>query len=187
MNKTCAIASKAAALAALACASSIACGQPQPPLPGGYPNKPVRVVVSNSPGGGTDIVARVIMARLGERWKRSLVIENRASGIGGVIAITMVANAAADGYTLLVTSGDSITNAALINKVPFDVRRALAPVAQFNSQPYILAATLTLPVSSVKELIAYAKTRPGTLAFASSGTGSTGHLGLVVSDNYLGR
>ncbi len=168
------------------CTLSTALGQPQPPLPDGYPLKPVRVVVSNSPGGGTDIVARLVMTRMSERWNRSFVIENRASGIGGVIAITLVAHATPDGYTLLVTSGDSITNAALINKVDFDLGRALTPVAQFNSQPYILAANLALPVATVKDLIAYAKAKPGTLAFASSGTGSTGHLGLELFKSMTG-
>ena len=160
--------------------------QQPPPLPGNYPNRPVRVVIGSSTGGGTDIMARLVITKLGDRWRRAFVMENRASGIGGVVAIDLVANAIPDGYTLLVSSGASITNAALVSKVSFDMRKAFAPISQFNFQPYIFAAALSLPVTSIRDLIAYAKAKPGVLNSASSGTGSTSHLGLELFNSMAG-
>lgn len=147
-------------------------------LPGNYPNKPIRIVVGSSPGGGTDIITRLVIAKLGERWGHSFVVENHASGIGGIIGMDMVARATPDGYTLLVTANSTVVNAALVSKTSYDVRKALAPIAQFTSQPYVLAVSPALPVNSVKEFIAYAKARPGQLNYASSGTGSAAHIGM---------
>src|SRR5690349_23282288 len=82
---------------------TIAYAQQPPPLPGNYPSRPVRVVIGSSTGGGTDIMARLVMTKLADRWRRAFVMENRASGIGGVVAIDLVANATPDGYTLLIS------------------------------------------------------------------------------------
>lgn len=147
-------------------------------LAGNYPNKPIRIIVGSSPGGGTDIITRLIIAKLGERWGHSFVVENHASGIGGIIGMDMVARATPDGYTQLVTANSTVVNAALVSKTSYDVRKAFTPVAQFSSQPYVLAVSNALPVNSVKEFIAYAKSRPGQLNFASSGTGSAAHIGM---------
>ena len=173
-------------LTAIAWTVTTVCAQQPPQVPGNYPSRPIRVVVSSSTGGGTDIMARLVIPRLADKWRRSFVIENRSSGIGGVVAIDLVAGATADGYTLLVTSGASMTNAALVSKVSFDMRKAFAPISQFNSQPYIFAATMSLPVASIKDLIAYARSKPGMLNSASSGTGSTSHLGLELFNSMAG-
>jgi tripartite-type tricarboxylate transporter receptor subunit TctC len=167
-----------AAVALLACGTHSAQAQKPSGLPGNYPTKPIRIIVGSSPGGGTDIITRLVIARLGERWSHSFVVENHASGIGGIIGMDMVVRSAPDGYTLLVTANSTVVNAALVAKTNYDVRKALTPISQFTSQPYVLAASTALPVSTVKELIAYAKARPGELNYASSGTGSAAHIGM---------
>jgi tripartite-type tricarboxylate transporter receptor subunit TctC len=169
---------RVAALALLACGMHSAQAQKPTGLPGNYPGKPIRIIVGSSPGGGTDIITRLVIARLGDRWGHSFVVENHASGIGGIIGMDMVVRAAPDGYTLLVTANSTVVNAALVAKTNYDVRKALAPISQFTSQPYVLAASTALPVNSVKELIAYAKAKPGELNYASSGTGSAAHIGM---------
>ena len=147
-------------------------------LPGNYPTQPIRVIVGSSPGGGTDIISRLVITRLGERWGHSFVVENHASGIGGIIGMDMVVKAAPDGYTLLVTANSTVVNAALVAKTSYDVRKALAPISQFTLQPYVFAASSTLPVKNVKEFITYAKARPGQFNYASSGSGSAAHIGM---------
>lgn len=141
-----------------------------------YPNKPVRFVVGFSPGGGSDILARLISEKLTQSWGRSVVVDNR-SGAGGTTALLITAMAAADGYTLQMISGSQITNATFITKLPLDIPKAFAPITQATSQPYLLVAHPSVPVKTVRELIAFAKARPGQLNYASSGTGSFAHLG----------
>jgi tripartite-type tricarboxylate transporter receptor subunit TctC len=142
-----------------------------------YPSKPIRVLVGFAPGGGSDILSRAVGQKLAERWGQPVVTDNRA-GAGGTIALELAARAAPDGYTLLVISGSQITNATLVTKVPFDIRAAYAPITQMTSQPYVLLEHPSIPATSVKELIAYAKANPGKLNYASSGTGSSAHLGM---------
>lgn len=142
-----------------------------------YPSKPIRVLVGFAPGGGSDILSRAVGQKLAERWGQPVVTDNRA-GAGGTIALDLAARAAPDGYTLLVISGSQITNATLVTKVPFDIRAAYAPITQMTSQPYVLLEHPSVPAKSVKELIAYAKANPGKLNYASSGTGSSAHLGM---------
>jgi tripartite-type tricarboxylate transporter receptor subunit TctC len=142
-----------------------------------YPHKPVRFIVGFSPGGGSDILARLLSEKLTESWGRPFVVDNR-SGAGGTIALMLAANAAPDGYTLMMISGSQITNAVLMTKMPLDVLKAYAPVTQATSQPYILVVHPSVPAKTVKELIALAKAKPGALNYASSGTGSFAHLGM---------
>ena len=165
-------------LLALACAAQRAHAQD-------YPQKPVRFIVGFSPGGGSDILARLLSEKLAESWGRPFVVDNR-SGAGGTIALMLAASAAPDGYTLLMISGSQITNAVLMTKLPLDVLKAYAPVTQATSQPYLLVVHPSLPVRSVKELIAFAKSKPGTLNYASSGTGSFAHLGIELFNNMTG-
>jgi tripartite-type tricarboxylate transporter receptor subunit TctC len=160
-------------LAACACASAHA--QTEPGRPGGYPVKPIRLLVGNAPGGGIDITARAVAQKLTERWGRSVVVDNRP-GASGLIAMEVAAQAAPDGYTLLVTSGSLIASAGVQNKVRFDVRKAYAPITQLTTVAYMLMVTASLPVNTVTELIAYAKARPGALSYGSSGVGGAGHL-----------
>jgi tripartite-type tricarboxylate transporter receptor subunit TctC len=150
-----------------------------------YPQKPVRFIVGFSPGGGSDILARLLSDKLTESWGRPFVVDNR-SGAGGTIALTMTANAAPDGYTIMMVSGSQITNAVLMTKMNLDVLKAYAPVTQATSQPYILVVHPSVPAKNVKELIALAKAKPGTLNYASSGTGSFAHLGMELFKTMTG-
>ena len=146
------------------------------PAPGSFPSRPVRLVVGFAPGGGTDFVARLLAAYLGEHWKSSVVVENRA-GATGIIGMESVAKSAPDGYTLLLGSNGEIINVAL-KKTKIDARKAFTPVVPVTKQSYVLVVTASLPVSSVKELIAAAKSKPGALSHGTSGNGSIAHLGM---------
>lgn len=164
---------------AVFCFAHPALAQKPSGLPGNYPGKPIRIIVGSSPGGGTDIIARLIITRLAERWSHSFVVENHASGVGGVVGMDMVVKAPPDGYTLLVTANSAVVNAAVVARAAaYDVRTALVPVAQFTSQPYVLAAEMSLPVSSFRELLDYVKARPGQFNYASGGIGTAAHIGM---------
>ncbi len=142
-----------------------------------YPTKPVRLISGFQPGGGSDIVARVVAEQLGEAWSRPFVVDNR-SGAGGTIALALTAKAPSDGYTLMVISGSQITNAAFITKVPFDLLKVYAPISQATSGPYLLVVHPSVGAKNVKELITLAQTKGVQLNYASTGTGSFAHLGM---------
>jgi tripartite-type tricarboxylate transporter receptor subunit TctC len=141
----------------------------------GYPVKPVRMVVGLAPGGATDIVARALSQRLTDKLGRAFVVDNR-SGAGGTIASAIVAKAPADGYTLLAVSAGYSISAALYSELPYDPVRDLVPVSRLAESPFLLVVHPSLPVKSVKQLIAVAKAKPGALNFAYAGNGSSGHL-----------
>jgi tripartite-type tricarboxylate transporter receptor subunit TctC len=141
-----------------------------------YPEKPVRLVVPFAPGGGTDLIARTIAQKLSEFLGRPVVVDNRG-GAGGVIGAELVAKAEADGYTLLMgTPGPLTINPSLRVKMPYDSLKDFAPVSQTTVSPFILVVHPSLPVSSVKELIALAREKPGSLNYGSAGIGSVAHL-----------
>lgn len=146
-------------------------------LPGNYPNKPIRVIVPASPGGGTDIVSRIVGQRLAERWNTAVVIENRGSAVGGLLGMDMASKATPDGYTLLAVAASAVLNAALVNKTAYDQRKAFVPIVQLTTQPYLLAVNAQVPAQSVKDFIALAKSKPGALNYGSAGNGSMSHLG----------
>ena len=140
-----------------------------------YPVRPVRFVVPYPPGGTTDIVARIVGAKLGESLGHQVVIDNRP-GAGGNIGTDIVAKAVPDGHTLVVSAVSTLAiGASLYTKLPYDVLRDLAPVALIGAVPNVLVVNLTVPAKSVRELIALAKAQPGKLNFASAGTGTTVH------------
>jgi tripartite-type tricarboxylate transporter receptor subunit TctC len=141
-----------------------------------YPVKPVRMIVPLAPGGGSDIVGRIVALELGALWGQSVVVDNRP-GAGSVVGTAMVVKSPADGYTLLVSSSSLAISPALYKNLDFDVQRDLAAVTLLASQPSILAVQASVPATSVKELIALAKAQPGTLKYGSAGTGSATHLG----------
>ena len=136
-----------------------------------YPVKPVRVVVSWPPGGSNDVVARVVAQRLSETVGQPFVVENRA-GATGTIGSDVVAKSPPDGYTVLVNSATHIANAHIYKKLPYDTMRDFTGVAPLAVQIGMLVVHPSLPVTSVKELIALAKARPNDIAWASTGTGS---------------
>jgi tripartite-type tricarboxylate transporter receptor subunit TctC len=157
---------------ALACSSALAYSQQKPV---DFPARPVRLLVGNAPGGGIDITARAVAQKLTERLGQQVVVDNRP-GASGVIAMELTARAMPDGYTMLVTSGSLIASAMVRKHVTFDVRKAYAPVTQLASLYYLLLVNASLPVKSVKELVALGKNKPGSLNYGSSGIGGAGHL-----------
>jgi len=140
-----------------------------------YPSKPMRLVVPSAPGGGTDITARVMAPRLSEFLGQQVVVENRA-GAGTMIGGEVVARAAPDGYTLLMGISTLAINPAMYKKVPYDALKDFAPITQTVSLPNILVVHPSLPAKTVKELVAFAKARPGQIQFASAGVGTNPHL-----------
>jgi len=142
-----------------------------------YPVRPVRLVVPSSPGGGTDITARIIAPKLGEYLGQQVVVENRP-GAGTMIGGEVVARAAPDGYTLLMGISTLAINPAMYRKVPYDALKDFAPVSQVVALPNILVTHPSLPVKSVKELVAFAKSRPDQINFASAGVGTNPHLAM---------
>ena len=142
-----------------------------------YPAKPIRIVVPSSPGGGTDILARQIAQKLTERWGQQVVIDNRP-GAGQMIGIELVARAAPDGYTLVMTATPLALNTVLYKKVPYDPVRDFAHITQVAAMPNMIVTHPSLPVRAIRELIALAKARPGQLVYASSGMGTGPHLSM---------
>src|SRR5262249_10189268 len=140
-----------------------------------YPSKPVRLVVPSAPGGGTDITARIMAPKLSEFLGQQVVVENRA-GAGTMIGGEVGARAAPDGYTLLMGISTLAINPAMYKKVLYDAIKDFAPITQAVALPNILVTHPSLPVKTVKELIVFAKARPGQLQFASAGVGTNPHL-----------
>lgn len=141
-----------------------------------YPDRPIRLVVPFAPGGGTDLTGRAIAQRLTDAFGKPVVVDNRA-GAGGVIGADLVAKATPDGYTLLMgTPGPMTINPNLQKKMPYDTLRDFAPITLTTISPFILVVHPAVPASTVKELIALAKQKPGALNFGTAGTGSVAHL-----------
>jgi tripartite-type tricarboxylate transporter receptor subunit TctC len=132
-----------------------------------YPNKPVRLVIAFAPGGGTDVLARMIMSALGDALGQPIVPDNRA-GADGVIASEIVAKSPADGYTLLITSSSHAINTAIGRRLSYDVFRDFAAVTQTASQQIILVVHPSVPAKTVRELLDYAKARPHALNYGTS-------------------
>ena len=141
-----------------------------------YPSRPVRVIVPQSAGGSTDLQARIVTQRMGEAMGQTFVVDNRP-GAGSINGTETVAKAAPDGYTLLSVAASFSINPALHQKLPFDAIRDFTPITRFASLPHILVVHPSVPVKSVKDLIALAKAKPGDLNYASSGVATSSHLG----------
>ena len=154
-------------LLALALVASTGWSQP-------YPAKPVRIVVGFAPGGGTDIISRLLAQKLGERWSQAVVVENKL-GASGNIAAGEVARSAPDGYTLLMAFSSHASNAA-VSKLPFDINKDFSSITLVGSGPALILANPALPAKTLGELIAYAKAHPGAIKYGSSGVGGTVHL-----------
>ncbi|MDQ6684019.1 MAG: tripartite tricarboxylate transporter substrate binding protein [Pseudomonadota bacterium] len=140
-----------------------------------YPNRPVTLVVPFSPGGFTDVVARVLADGLGKSLGQPVVIENKA-GAGSTIGADFVARAAPDGHTLLMISTTHVISPAIYKSLPYDPYKSFVPVAKLVEGPYVMVVNAQVPAKSVAEFIALAKARPGTLDYSSSGNGSSQHL-----------
>jgi len=140
-----------------------------------YPTKPIRIIIPTAPGGGSDVIVRMLAQKYTEAWGQQVVVDHRA-GAGMTIGINLTAQAAPDGYTMAVVNPSHAINATLMAKLPYDPLRDLAALTVLATQPYAVTVTNSLPVKNVKELIAYAKSRPFELNAANSGPGSASHL-----------
>jgi len=142
-----------------------------------YPTKPIRMIVPFAPGGGADYYARILSEPLSKRLGQPIIIDNKG-GAGGTLGADLVAHSAPDGYTLLYTTpGQQMVNPHLVAKLPYDALNDLTAVAQLSVSTTILLVHKDFPVTSVAELIAYAKAHPGKINFASAGIGASSHLG----------
>jgi len=159
----------AAAILAMAAAPAFAQG-------GGYPSKPITMVVPFPPGGPTDLVARVLAQKLSEQLGQNVLVDNRG-GANGNIGAQLVAKAPADGYTLLYNTSSIALSPALYKSVSYDVQKDFAPVALVAVVPLALVTHPSVPANNVKEFVAYAKAHPGKLSYGSAGNGNVTHLG----------
>ncbi|MGH8616200.1 MAG: tripartite tricarboxylate transporter substrate binding protein [Burkholderiales bacterium] len=140
-----------------------------------YPSRPIRFIVPFPPGGGNDIVGRVVALKLGEALNQSVVVDNRG-GAGGTIGTDMTAKAPPDGYTLLINNISLAVNATLIPKLPYDTLKDLAPVTLVGRQPNILVVHPGVPVKTMQDLLDLARAKPGQLTYGSGGVGTASHL-----------
>jgi tripartite-type tricarboxylate transporter receptor subunit TctC len=148
-----------------------------PALAQNYPTRAIRLIVPSAPGGGTDIVGRVIANKLTEYLGQQVVVDNRA-GAGTIIGIELAAKSAPDGYTLLVGLSTLAINPSMSAKLPYDAQRDLAPICHMVSVPNVLVLHPSVPARSIKELIALARTKPNALNAGSAGAGTSPHLSL---------
>ena len=151
----------------------------------GFPSKPVRIIVAFPPGGGTDIVARLLGQKLGEAWGQPVVVENRA-GASGTIGTEMAARANPDGHTLFMATMGNMTANQHLYKMALDPIAALAPVTKVVDVHFVFMANPSLPASSVRELIELAKKSPGAIAYSSSGPGGAPHLAMELFKRQAG-
>lgn len=163
----------------VSCAASLAATTPK------YPVKPLRLVTGSAPGGGSDLVARVLAEKLSERFGQPVIVDNRA-GAGGVIGADVVAKANPDGYTMLINTGSAIAVNPALQSLPYDVKRDFTPVMQVSRAPFVLAVHPALPAKSVQELIVLAKANPKKFSYASSGIGAVSHLAMELFKSMTG-
>ena len=171
VRKTCGL---PIAIAMLVSAHALA--QKPADMPDGYPSKPIRVIVGTGASGGTDLLTRAILSKVGEKWGASFVIENMASLVGGIRALDATRAAPPNGYTIMGTSSSTLQNAMFVTKVPYDVRKEFIPTIQYAHTPLLMVINPAVPARTIKEFIAYAKANPGVINAANAGLGSAGHL-----------
>jgi tripartite-type tricarboxylate transporter receptor subunit TctC len=150
-----------------------------------WPEHPIRFVMSAPAGSSIDVLGRTIADKLKDRLGQPIVVENKPAA-GGTVATSEVAHSTPDGYTMVLAFNGPLSFAPLLQKLPYDVQKDLAPVIITSSQPNVLAVNATLPVHSVKELVAYAKANPGKLNYASVGNGSSSHLNMELFKSVAG-
>ena len=153
-----------------------ACALVAPALAQDYPNKPIRMLVPFTPGGGTDILARIVAGKMSESMGQQVIVENKP-GANTLVASEAVAKAAPDGYTLLMQTNNLASNPTLYQgKMTFDTLKDLVPVALVAGNPHVLVVHPSVPAKNLKEFIALARAEPGALLMGSAGTGSNTHL-----------
>ena len=170
---------------AFLCVLCVLCGKPHFAFAEGYPSKPIRIIVPYPPGGFNDTLARTLGQKLTEKWGQPVIVDNRPGG-GATIGTNLAAKSAPDGYTLLIVSFAFAVNPALFASLPYDTAKDFSPIVHAASTPNLLVVNPELPVKSVKELIALAKSKPGKFNYASAGNGSSNHLSMELFKNLTG-
>lgn len=160
----------AAAYAAVLALSSVAMAAEQ-----GYPSRPIRVIALSSPGSGPDIVGRLIGQKFTEAWGQQVIVDTRPAATG-IVGSEIAARAAPDGHTLLIVTSQAVIVSVMYDKLSYNLAKDFAPISYVASTPFILAVNPSVPASSIKELIALAKAKPGQLRYGSGGSGSPPHL-----------
>jgi tripartite-type tricarboxylate transporter receptor subunit TctC len=152
----------------------------------GYPTKAVRLIVPFPPGGGNDVIGRIVGQKLTERWGQQVIIDNRA-GANGIVGLQLLMQSPPDGYTLAVAAAGPIAvNPSLYEKLPYDPVRDFAPITNMTNFPLLLVIHPSMPVKNVRELIALARAQPGKINYASPGSGNSGHLAGELFNNLAG-
>jgi tripartite-type tricarboxylate transporter receptor subunit TctC len=173
------------ALAVALGAFCLLCGKPSVAIAGEYPDKPIRVIVPYPPGGFNDTLARTLGQKLADKWKQPVIVDNRPGG-GTTIGTNLAAKSAPDGYTMLIVSFAFAVNPALYASLPYDTAKDFSPIVLAASTPNLLVVNPGLPVNSVRELIALARSKPGQLNYASAGNGSSNHLSMELFKSLAG-
>lgn len=150
-----------------------------------YPSKPIRIVVLNAPGSGTDIVTRLVANRMTEAWGQQVIVDNRA-GATGNIGAEIAARSAPDGYTLVMITSQQPIVAAMFDKLSYDLIKDFSPISLLAQAPFFMVVNPAVPATSVKELIALAKAKPGQLYYGSAGPGSSPHMAAEIFKNMTG-
>lgn len=174
MNHLCGKTFYIAAAAVLTLSQSAHAQKPNPEA--SYPTKAIRMVVPFAPGGGTDIIARLVAQDLSQSWGQTVVVDNRG-GSGGVVGTEIAARAAPDGYTMMLCSLGFSYAPALYRKLPYDTVKDFSPISLVATQPFVYVVLPTLEVNSIKELVALAKAKPNAIRYGSGGSGGSSHLG----------
>jgi tripartite-type tricarboxylate transporter receptor subunit TctC len=167
------------------CVLCVLCGKSNLTFAGDYPSKPIRIIVPYPPGGFNDTLARTLGQKLTEKWGQPVIVDNRPGG-GTTIGTNLAVKSAPDGYTLLIVSFAFAVNPALFASLQYDSARDSSPIVLAASTPNLLVVNPGLPVKSVKELIALAKSKPGQLNYASAGNGSSNHLSMELFKSLTG-
>ncbi|MFN8772962.1 MAG: tripartite tricarboxylate transporter substrate-binding protein, partial [bacterium] len=152
-----------------------ASAQPRAPLPGGYPAKPIRMIVPYVPGGGTDTLARIVAPFMSEAFGQTVLVDNRP-GASSTLGTQIVAQAVPDGHTIGMIDAAFLINPSLLGKLPYDKLKDFSPIVLVATSPLVLLVHPAVRATSVKELVALAKIQPGKLTFGSAGNGTAVHL-----------
>jgi tripartite-type tricarboxylate transporter receptor subunit TctC len=168
-----------------AIALALALGLATPALAQNYPTKPIRIISPFAPGGGNAVISRTIGEKVGEAIKYPVIFDSRP-GANGIVGTELAARAAPDGYTIVLVPSGHAANASLYRKLPYDSIKDFTPISLAATSPLVLVMHPTVPVKNVKELVAFAKARPGQLTYSSAGVGASGHLAGALFDNLTG-
>jgi tripartite-type tricarboxylate transporter receptor subunit TctC len=163
----------------------VASGAAMPAAAQTFPGKPIRIIALSSPASGPDIVGRLIGQKFTEAWGQQVIVDTRP-GASGIIGAEIAAKSAPDGHTLVIVTSQAVIVSVMYEKLPFNLTRDFSPISLLASTPFVLAVHPAVPVASVRELVAYAKSKPGELRYGSGGSGSPPHLSAEIFKSMTG-